>query len=270
MYYRVKYLVLEKIEREFSDYALHDKFYKSGMVSFWIYMAIAILTLVIAGQEYLDIVVKAFGLIIVCTCTIGTAIEYWRKIKELFEKTWFKWALGVISILIYKYSESQSDDFINKYTGIDPAFLPTASSVLSAVYLPYSWLVSVSLFLSIYVIFHWLFIPFEKTGGKRPLENYKYIMRFMGLVVIFFAANNLTKFFEDDESLASLLAKEIIIRTEYFPKSHCINIASSEISADIGRGYSSIFSPENSSFRTGKCEIAVTGQSASNMSGINE
>lgn len=270
MYNRIKNLILEKIEAEFSGYALHDKFYKAGMASFWTYMVMAILTLVIAGQEYFDILVKTFALIIVCTCTIGAAIEYWIKIKGLFEKTWFKWGLGVISILIYKYSESQSDDFINKFTGIDPAFLPTASSVLSAVYLPYSWLVSVSLFLSVYVLFHWLFIPFEKSDDNRPLEDYKYLMRFMGLMVIFIAANNLTRFFEDDESLVSLLAKEIIIRSEYFPKSHCNNISSNEISADIGRGYSSVFDPANSSFRTEKCELAIAGQPANSLSNTNE
>jgi len=270
MYDKIKDLILEKVETEFSGYALHDKFYKAGMVSFWIYMAIAILMLLIAGQEYSDIVVKTFVLIIVCTCTIGAAIEYWTKIKELFEKTWFKWVLGVISILIYKYSESQSDDFINQFTGIDPSFLPTASSVLSAVYLPYAWLVSVSLFLSIYALFHWLFIPFEKSEHKRPIEGYKYLMRFTGLMVIFIAANNLTKFFEDDESLISLLAKEIVIRTEYFPKSHCNNISKNEISADIGRGYSSIFNPESSSFRTEKCEIDITNQTANSISRTNE
>lgn len=269
MYNRIKYLVLEKVEAEFSGYALHDKFYKAGMASFWIYLAIAILTLMIAGQEYSDVVVKTFALIIVCTCTIGAAVEYWIKIKELFEQTWFKWGLGGISILTYKYSESQSDDFINKFTGIDPSLLPTASSVLSAVYLPYSWLVSVSFLLSVYVLFHWFFIPFEKTEHKRSLEGYKYLMRSMGLMVIFIAANNLTKFFEDDESLASLLAKEIIIRTEYFPKSHCKNISQNEISADIGRGYSSIFNPESRNFRTEKCEITITGQPENSTSSTN-
>ncbi|WP_370084715.1 hypothetical protein [Neptunomonas phycophila] len=266
MYKKVKNIVIEKAVSEFSGYALHDQFYKAGMASCWAYMAIAVITLLSFGQEYVDIVFKVFVFIIMCTCTIGAALEFWSPIKLLFEKTWFKWVLGALSILVYKYSESQSDDFINQFTGIDPSLLSFASSVLSAIYLPYSWLVTISLFLSFYVIFHWFFIPFEKTTSERTLDGFKYAMRFMGLMVIFIAANNSVRFFEDPDSFASMVAKEIVIKTEYFPKSHCKNVAANQLAADIGRGYISVFNRNSGSFHTDICDLGIISQSTTRLS----
>ncbi|ACE83744.1 hypothetical protein [Cellvibrio japonicus] len=266
MYKKIKNIVIEKAVSEFSGYALHDQFYKAGMASFWLYMAIATVTLISLGQEHVDIVVKVFVFIIMCTCTIGAALEFWAPIKSLFDKTWFKWGLGAISILVYKYSESQSDDFINQFTGIDPSLLPFSSSVLSVVYLPYSWLVTVSFVLSFYVIFHWFFIPFEKPSSERTLDGFKYAMRFMGLMVIFIVANNSVRFFEDPNSFASMLAKEIVLKTEYFPRSHCINVSDNQLSADIGRGYISVFDQNSGVFYTVQCDLGITNQSTTRLS----
>ena len=260
MYKKFKNVVTEKAVSEFSGYALHDQFYKAGMASFWAYIAIAVITLLSFGEEHVDIVVRVFVFIIMCTCTIGAALEFWLPIKLLFKKTWFKWFLGVLSILVYRYSESQSDDFINQFTGIDPSLLSFASSVLSAIYLPYAWLVTISLFLSFYVIFHWFFIPFENPSSERTLDGFKYVMRFMGLMVIFIAANNLVRFFEDPDSFASMVAKEIVINTEYFPKSHCKNVGANQLSADIGSGYISIYNRNSGSFHTDICDIGITSQ----------
>jgi hypothetical protein len=254
MYKKLKSLATQKIKSEFSEYALHDQFYKAGAAVICAYLLIVIVTLFTVGQEYINFLMKIFVFIIICTCTMGVAVEHWPPLKLLFSKTWFKWILGAISILIYKYAEAQSHNFINQLTGLDPSFFPFSSFVLTAVYLPYCWLVAVSSFLSIYIFFHWLFIPFEKPQAVRSLKKWKYIARFLGLMVIFAVANNLIHFFEDPSSLSSLIAKEIVLTTEYFPKSHCLNIEDHEISADIGRGYISIFDKNNEKFHTEKCE----------------
>lgn len=253
----IKSTVLAKAVSLFSGYSLHDKFYKAGLVSVFTYIGVCVVIMMVFGQEYIQSIIPIFIVIILSTCTIGVAVEAWFPIKLLFNKTWVRWVLGVTSILVYKYAECQSDDFINRFTGIDPSLLPFSSSVLAALYLPYSWLVVTSFIFSLYVIFHWFFIPFESSKGERALDGSKYLMRVLGVMVIFLAVNNAVRFFENPESIASLVAGKVVLNTEYFPRSHCENVQPNEISADIGRGYISIFNKSTNVFHTEKCKLAI-------------
>ena len=233
--------------------ALHDKIYKIGALAFLLYFLIGFIAAIFFKQNGINIIAGIFMYILSTIFTIAVAIEYGTLIKKIFSFKWFQWLMGIIAVLVYKYSESYSNHFINSFVGIDPVFLPTATSVLSAIYLPYSWILSVSTFLTIFILIYWFFIPFEKKENKKKLENWKYAARLIGLVVILVIFQKSIYFFKDEKSIFGSFSKHIIISTEYFNKSHCKNISKLELSADIGRGYISIFNINTQEFRTEKC-----------------
>jgi len=187
--------------------------------------------------------------------TIAVTIEYWILIKKIFLQKWFQWFIGIIALIVYKFSETYANHFINNFVGIDPAFLPTASLVLSGIYLPYSWLLSISAFLTIFIFINWFFIPLEKNTDNKKLGNWKYMARFFGLMVVLIIVQKSIVFFQDEKSIFGDMSKQVILSTEYFKKSQCDNFSQFELSADIGRGYISIFNTNTQKFRTEKCII---------------
>jgi hypothetical protein len=258
---KIKEEMLSRFISQFKGLALHDKFYKAGALSFGLYMILGIIALIIFKQVGIQIVANAFVFIILSVFTIAVAIEYWYQLEKLYSKKWFKWVLGGIAVLIYKYSELHAEDFINEFTLNEPSYFPTGSSVLATIFLPYSWLVAVSSFLTLFIFINWFFIPIERTTKQRQLEGWKYIARFIGLSVILLWAQKSTELFEDQESYAYLFAKHIVISTEYFEKTHCLNVQENELSAYLDRGHVSIFTPSNQSFRTEECDLGITSYS---------
>lgn len=251
----MKYIILEKLREKFVGYERHDQIYVLGALLVYILFFLFVPLSVFIPRDSIQPFLNFSGLLIASIFTLAATLEFWVPIKSLIEKTWFKWCIGVVSILVFKYSQVQSDNFINTLTGIDPSFLSFSSSVLTAIYLPYSWLIVVALILSLYMLIHWFFIPFERMSKKRQLDGWKYLARTLGVAVIFYLAGNLIDFFEDPKSLVSTIAKYIVLGTEYFPKTHCQNVASHELSADIGNSYISIFDSNTNTFRTEACNL---------------
>ena len=79
--------------------------------------------------------------------------------------------------------------------------------------------------------------------------------RFFGLMVVLIIVQKSIVFFQDEKSIFGDISKQVILSTEYFKKSQCDNFSQFELSADIGRGYISIFNTNTQKFRTEKCII---------------
>lgn len=252
---KIKQKLYHKIYSEFGGLAFHDKVYKTGGLAFILYLLIGFTLAIFFKQNNTDILAEIFMYILSTIFTIAVTIEYWTLIKKIFLQKWFQWFIGIIALLIYKFSETYANHFINNFVGVDPAFLPTASLILSTIYLPYSWLLSISAFLTIFIFINWIFIPFEKNTNNKELGNWKYMARFVGLLVILIVAQKSIFFFQDEKSIFGDISKQIILSTEYFKKSQCDNISQFELSADIGRGYVSIFNINSQKFRIEKCII---------------
>ncbi len=58
---------------------------------------------------------------------------------------------------------------------------------------------------------------------------------------------------EKKDGVLNLFAKNILLSSEYFRESDCVNLNEYEKAADIGRSYVSIYNTTNKMFRTKKC-----------------
>lgn len=255
---RVNLFLSDFLKKTFDGYETHDKFYKLSAVLLMITFIVSFFQMLIFSDYYFDEVMSFAYPAIALTISLGVAFEFWNSVKELLSKVWVRWIGGVVSFFIFKFAQAQSDDFINGFTGVDPSFLSFSSSVLTAIYLPYSWLVLVSVLISIYFFVHWVFLPFENESNSRRLDGWKYFARIMGVATIFIATNNVLKFYQDPKSVTSMIAEHIVITTEYFPRTHCKNVKSGELSADIGGGYVSVFDQNEKIFRTEICETSTS------------
>ncbi len=243
------------LSSEFGGLAVHDKVYKFGAITFFIYLGIGVISILMFGQEGLNVVASIFTYGMTMIFAVAVSIEYSLLLKNLYTKSWFKWLLGVIAVLVYKYSDSCANDFINDFVEIDPGLLPTASSILAMLFLPYSWLLAVSSFLSIYILICWMFFPFEPQSGQRQLGQWKFLARFFGLFFVFIVIAKSAALFENKESFFSLFSKHVVLSTEYFKKSNCLNVSPGERVADIGNSYISIYNANSGKFRTELCRL---------------
>ena len=254
--------IADKWSSEFGDLATHDKVYKAGSFVFLTYVVIGIFAILFFGQQSLNAIAEVFVFILAIIFATAVSIEYATLLKDLYSKRWFKWLLGILAVLVYKYSEAYANDFINDYVGIDPGLLSSASSVLATLFLPYSWLLAVYSLLSIYILiywfFFWLFVPFKSPSGKKQLGSWKYLARFFGLFFVFILIQRSTSMFENKDSIPVFFFKHIVLSTEYFQKSSCKNVSQGELVADIDNGYISIYNAKVGSFRTELCELSTT------------
>jgi hypothetical protein len=258
---KIREFIKNKISEEFGDLETHDKIYKTGATAFFLYLAIGMVSLLFFKQAGKNIIAGFFSYIIGLIFTIAVAVEYWKQIQSLYKTLWFKWLMGGVAVLVYKYSELHADDFINEFTSNEPSYFQTGTSVLATLFLPYSWLLAISTFLTIFILFNWVFIPLEKKGEKKQLEGWKYLARALGLLVILVLAQKATNMFEKKDSIPTLIAKEVLLRTEYFEYSQCQNVNKGELSAYLDRGYISIFNPKSQKFRTEMCNLGITSGS---------
>lgn len=254
--------IADKWHSEFGDLATHDKVYKAGSYIFLAYVAIGIPAMIFFGQQSLNTIAGVFVFILEVIFATAVAIEYSTLLNDLYSKPWFKWLLGILAILVYRYSEAYANDFINDYVGVDPGLLASASSVLATLFLPYSWLLAVCSLLSIYILFYWffvwIFVPFKSPSDKKQLGSWKYLARFFGLFFVFIVIQRSASLFENKESIPVLFAKHIVLSTEFFKKSGCKNVSQGELVADIDNGNVSIYNAQTSSFRTEVCELSTT------------
>lgn len=253
---RFKQHVTGRIKANFQGYPLHEKFYLASVYILGGYVFASFIAVLIFRANLIDPFAKFSAYLIAATCTVAVVIEYWATLKALYEKTWFKWALGIIGVLAFKYSEQHANGFINDFTGIDPGYLPAASSTLTTLFVLYSWLLAVSSFLAVFMLLHWAFVGFEKPKGERQLRDWKYIARFVGLFVIFIITSMATRTFEERGSLTAALARQVVLSTEYFKKSHCTNISPSQRSANLSDGLVSVYQPESNTFDVVRCEAS--------------
>lgn len=253
----LKQKVINLIKASFRGYPLHEKFYLVSAYIIGAYMLACFVAVFIFRANLIDPLAKICAYLIAATCTVAVVVEYWNLLKTLYEKTWFKWVLGVTGVLAFKYSERHANAFINDFTGIDPGNLPAASSTLTTLFVLYSWLLAISSFLAVFMFLHWIFVGFEKPKGERQLKDWKYVARFVGLFVIFIITSMATRSFENRNSLTAAFARQVVLATEYFPRSHCTNVALPDRSASLSDGLISVYHPATNTFKVVKCELPL-------------
>ncbi len=246
------------VSSKFIGLSLHDKIYKLGAYAFGAYLAIAFAFGLFLGPNYINQIASIFFYFIATIFTCAVFVEYWFALKPVLEKTWVKWVGAGIAYLVFRYSEGKAEDFVNGFTGIDPSALSSAVSLLTALFLPYSWVVLIAAILGVYVIFIWFFAPVQISNDEKNLGGWKFLGRIIGLFTIFVILQQLITAFDKEDSIAVLIAKETTLRTEYFKEFSCKGIAKGSLVADIGRGYISVFTPNSMLFEVKKCEYDIT------------
>jgi hypothetical protein len=237
---------------EFRCYKLSDKVYGVGFAVIILYVVAMSVSIILFKSAYVNEIVKIFVSPSIYIFTFAVVLEYWPVILKLLKNKRFQWGLGILAILVYKFSEAYTDRFINHFVLNEPSYFPSAKSILTALYLPYSWLAVVSFFLALFVLFHWVFIPFERKS-KVQYGGWKRIARFLGLLWVILYVAQAKFFFEDKNSLFTSVAEMVILYSEYYQKTHCQNVEQFELSAYLDRGYISIYDPHNMTFRTERC-----------------
>lgn len=248
---------INQLKIHFNGYATHDLVYKIGGVLTLFFVIIGFFINILLGFSSLQLVIQALIIIVGFIFTVAVLMEYSKPTIKLLTNNWVKLFLAAISIPIYKYSEMHADIFINKLTKIDPGLLPKASSMLATIFLPYSWLMVASILLASFIMFNWLFIPFEKTL-TRKLGAGKYLARFWGLFTILLLTTKSIGLIDYSNPFINSLAKDITLSTEYFRNSHCVNINNGEFSAYLVDNYISIYNAKENTFRTEYCKIDIT------------
>ena len=243
--------------KEFKEYSRADQIYGLGFGLLILYFIVASVAILFFSQHDITGIAEFFSMPSIYIFTLAVLVEYWAPVKSLFNKKWFKWLIGGVAVLVYKYSEIHANLFINDFVENDPSYFSTASSILTVLYLPYSWLVVISLILSIFIFVHWVFIPNSKNTKTPTYGNGKYFARFLGLFWVFLTFSQVKAHFENGESFYSDLTKVVILQSEYFGKSHCRNVTKIEHSAYLDRGYISIYNPKTDKFRTELCDINI-------------
>lgn len=246
------------ISSKFNGLPLHDKIYKIGAYVFVVYAVIVLTVSFFFDSQYISTIANIFAYLIATIFTFAVFAEYWDVLKPLFEKIWLRWIVGGIAYLVFRYSEGKAEDFINSFTGIDPSALPNAVSLLVALFLPYSWIVFISVILGVYLIVILLIAPVQIRKDEKTIGGWKFMGRLVGLLTIFILLSNLITLFDKEDSVSTLIAKETTLRTEYFNRSSCGGVNKDSLVADIGRGFISVYTPKTSKFEVKKCEYEIT------------
>ncbi len=247
---------LQELRKEFLTYPLDKKFYLVGNVILW-YFFVPIMIICFFGKKtFPEQAIYMISYFIGSIFCVGVYIESWKIVADLFRKTYIKWLVGGVSLLVYKFSVVQADKYINVLTGLEPSYLPSASSALSTFYLLYCWLIATAVILSLILLIAIIFV-FVSSIKKNNLSAAFWFARFFGMSSTCIILFHCISFFEnsDPKSFVATVSKEIILGTEYFSYSHCKNIRKDQIVADIGGGYVSAFDKNNDIFYVIKCEV---------------
>lgn len=113
----MKYVITEKLREHFDGYERHDQIYNLGGLLLFVLFIFFVLLSTFVSRELLTPFVIFSGLLIASLFTFAVLLEFRKPVRYLIEKVWFKWCVGAISILVFKFSQVQSDWFINNLTG---------------------------------------------------------------------------------------------------------------------------------------------------------
>jgi hypothetical protein len=241
---------------KFHSLSTAEKVYIIGAAFLGVYIVSGIPIIALGKKEWLDYSAKYLMYLVAASFTIATTIECLSSIKILLKKHWFKWFIGILAVPVYLYSDLHGQQFINNFTLNEPSYFPTASIALRAFFLPYTWLLLVYVILFGILILS-IFIAPLKTRLETAAGGWSYLGRTIGFIVLISLLHKTTTFFEDESQLSFQIAKGIVLSSEYFKKTHCSNVKDGEYSAYLDRGYISIFTPFNESFRTEKCNVDI-------------
>ncbi len=247
---------LQELRKEFLTYPLDKKFYFVGHVILWyIFVPIVIIWFFWKKTFPEQAIYVTFYFIGSIFC-VGVCIESWKIVADLLRKTYIKWLVGGISLLVYKFSVVQADRYINILTGLEPSYLPSASSTLSTFYLLYYWLIVTAIILALITLIAIIFVLVVPIKKNNPSKAF-WVARIFGMLSICIVLHHCISFFEnpDPKSFVAKVSKEIILGTEYFSYSYCKNIRKDQVVADIGGGYISAFDKNNDIFHVTKCEV---------------
>lgn len=252
---KVVQAIYNKVVSHLDQYPLHDKIYKVGsyiFIGYFLCMFVVMLFL----QSFIDpqSIVGVFAYLIMGVFTIAVVIEYFSLLKRLYAQKWFKFILFALGAFAYKLAEIHTDHIINNFTGIDPSFLPAASSTLITISLLYIWLLFIAGVMGVYIIFFGFIFTGKNKTKDKDLPIWKGIGRSIGLLIVFVLLSSTLTRLGAKESIMETLSHNIVLTTEYFRKSHCKHDDSSELYAELSRGWVSVYNFDTKKFSKKKCK----------------
>lgn len=243
------------------------KFYTAGGLVFFGYVACSVPLLATGHREYVDLLASAAAPVAFACFAIAVACELAEVLVACWESWWFKLLIAFLTFFSYEIAKIHADNLINDFTSIDPGKLPAAQTLLTSLYIIPSWIGVLVPSLLVFLILGMSAFPLLLTTDAGKWGDGIGLGRIVGVMALLAALLWLDHEFKDDESLANTAFKAAVIESEYHAKSECLNVKSGELSADLGRGYVSVFLPERVSFETRSCELATDVQEENSGSG---
>jgi hypothetical protein len=154
---------------------------------------------------------------------LGLLLEGIKKHKPFLTKIFISISLGIVSVFSYQYGEMKANLFINQYVGVDPSYLPLASSLLTALYTIEGNVIALLFFVGVFFIFY-LFLMFTEQKGINIVGLH--IPRIIGIGTLIALAASIPDIFSTKNETMDSLTKEAILLKEFYNKSHCLNVIS--------------------------------------------
>lgn len=244
------------VKSQFSGLPCHDRIYK---FSGWIviaYVATGVFVQVVFDQKALNYVAELSLKLLGASLAAAVLAEHWSFIKPIVKHKLAQLAGAAIAFLVYQHAEIKADHFINGYTGVDPGQLGDAATLLAALYLPYSWAVTITGLLTLVVMVEWIRVPsvaLQKSNSPAPVL--KWFGRIIGLMTIVIFTEGLITKFDQNDSWAARSAQRMILATEYFSASPCLQTGGDLLVAEIGSKRLSVYDEATQEFTAIDCEI---------------
>lgn len=92
----------------------------------------------------------------------------------------------------------------------------------------------------------------KKNEAFKHLKNF---LRMIGIAGTILFSISVMDSVQQKNGVLNLVAKVLVLNTEYFKTSNCIELTEYEYAADIGRGFVSVYDVRSRVFNTKQCEI---------------
>lgn len=212
----------------------------------------------------------------VIACSIAFLLEFYSENKlktiNMLKSNSFKIISALSAMPILVLTNINIDQFINEYTSLDPSLLPNAALALKMIFVPLSWLVIMTFVLFVLMIkeqrkldlsehepsLFEIFSSQDMNSDDKKKHGFKYLknyLRVIGIVGTIYFSMLIIENIKKDDGFLNLVAKVLILKTEYFKSSICADLNKYEYVADIGRGNVSVYDLESKTFKVKQCKF---------------
>ncbi|WP_223789936.1 hypothetical protein [Marinicella meishanensis] len=260
----------------------HNRIYKIIGVSFLVVLSIYLFLGMFIDDILPNQIFRKFTYIwlwwVLIACSIAFVLEFYYENKKhtikKIKSTSFKIVSAITAMPILVFTNINIDQFINNYTELDPSLLPNAALALKMIFVPLSWLVILTVILFVMMIKEnkkldkseneptliEVFFSEKKNTAEKKHEAFihlKNFLRVIGIAGTIYFSVSIVESVQKKNGLLNMFAKALVLNTEYFKSSSCIDLEDYELAADIGRGFISVYHLKTGEFDVTKCTYPV-------------